>query len=523
MTTEMTQQVVTVHEAADQDRLLDANAQAPQQAGVGKKGHHAIKPCIALFQLALAVVLFGLLAYQANSTSQDPVDPPSASGANGTAAKPQSSGNASSASGNATGASVGFNAAGDEMFIFGLAFAVLQAVTAYTMWLHLTFFLPSVKHSSVVGPLKVTAAVGFIAMGFACRHINLHARENTSMEHLSITHAIEAFIIINWFFTILVLSLSMHTTLNWDCENEEAHKLTRRLFAGHTQFVLSLVLIGLLSGYFQLYTEGLETMTVTKSTEMLLVFAILFAVLQGISGIAMIQQCGSHAPGQMGETVPALLKVVNSFGVIAFGFSCRSIYLSSQSSPAPPAHLIAIESFVIINFFFGLFLAYASVYNHLNWDNNNTTEGKRHSGHIFGGLQVVFSIVLFGLLAAVFQGLTAQETGTVSSLNAAGVYMVWFGLLFSVLQFFAGLTMHEIGSKKLGGLNPSSVLVTNKVALAVGALAFGFACRHINLFDRKGSSGSDVPLVHAIESFIIINFFLTWLIDILSVKGKIEW
>jgi len=85
--------------------------------------------------------------------------------------------------------------------------------------------------------------------------------------------------------------------------------------------------------------------------------------------------------------------------------------------------------------------------------------------------------------------------------------------------------MLESGTKKLGGLNPSSVSVVNKVALALGALAFGFACRHINIHRRRGE-GADAPregLVHAIEAFIIINFFLTWLIDILCVRGRIEW
>jgi hypothetical protein len=101
--------------------------------------------------------------------------------------------------------------------------------------------------------------------------------------------------------------------------------------------------------------------------------------------------------------------------------------------------------------------------------------------------------------------------------------MVWFGLLFAILEFFAGCTMLESGTKKLAGLNPSSVSVTNKVALAIGVLAFGFACRHINLHQRFGGEGPRASLVHAIEAFIIINFFLTWFIDILCVKGKVEW
>jgi uncharacterized membrane protein YidH (DUF202 family) len=256
---------------------------------------------------------------------------------------------------------------------------------------------------------------------------------------------------------------------------------------------------------------------------MLIVFAIMFAVLQAISGLAMIQQCGFGAPGQMPETVHALLKVVIAFGIVAFGFACRSIYLTSHPYPGASAHLVSIQSFVIINFIVSLYLNYASSHGLLNWDNYNTTVGKRFPGFIFGVLQLIFSIVLFGLLAGLLQGLTANERESTESINAAGKYMIWFGLLFSVLEFFAGCTMLESGTKKLDRLNSSSVSVTNKVALAIGVLAFGFACRHINLYLRIEREGARQPLVHAIESFIIINFFLTYAIDILCVRGKIEW
>jgi hypothetical protein len=290
---------------------------------------------------------------------------------------------------------------------------------------------------------------------------------------------------------------------------------------------------------------------------MLLVFGIMFAVLQLISGVSMIQQCGYNAPGQLPETVHALLKVVVAFGVIAFGFACRSIYLSTHSygfydtglgsstngniasntlggglnnnglggrgyNSASP-HLISIQSFIIINFLVTLWLTWASSHGTLNWDNYNTKIGKRTKGMIFGVIQLIFSIILFGMLAGILQGLTGNDPDSYNSINIAGKYMIWFGLLFAVFEFFAGCTMLESGTKKLGGLNPSSVSVVNKVALALGGLAFGFACRHINIHRRNNIQGPREALVHAIEAFIIINFFLTWLIDILCVRGMVEW
>jgi hypothetical protein len=283
-------------------------------------------------------------------------------------------------------------------------------------------------------------------------------------------------------------------------------------------------LIGLLASWFHLWTEGYPIQN-TPLVNLMNGFAIMFAVLQASSGLTMMQQCAPAAPGQMGEVVPALLKVVNAFGVIAFGFACRSIYVTSSASPPPPAHLVAIESFIIINFLYSLLCSYSCTHGVLVWESENTVSGKQMSGAIFGGLQTVFAIVLMGLLAGLIQKLTSADGDAAKvNLNAAGNWMVMFGLLFSVFELFAGFTMLEHGSKKLAGLGPSDVSVSNKVACAIGALAMGFACRHINLFDRKESAGGEnTPLVHAIESFIIINFFLTWAIDWLTAKGKIKW
>ena len=190
---------------------------------------------------------------------------------------------------------------------------------------------------------------------------------------------------------------------------------------------------------------------------------------------------------------------------------------------ASPPHMIAIQSFVIINFFVCVFLSYLTSSGCLCWAHEHPVEGKRMSGVAPGAAHLVFSIVLFGLLAGFFEKLTGDDVASAqASMNSAGIFMIVFGLLFAVLEFFAGLTMFERGLKKMAQLDAATVSTTSKVALAIGALAFGFACRHINL-GLDAAQGSETPLIHAIESFIIINFFLTWLVDVLAVKGKIEW
>lgn len=499
MTTEL---APVAHTDPEQGHLLDQGAPAQvrvvdphQHAGEQKHGGNKyLKGTIAVLLGTLAVVLFGFLAFAAQTSYGGKED---------------------------ESKKFGFNAAGMGMFFFGLLFAVLQAVTAYTMWLHIAYHLPNYKHSSVLGPLKITGAVGFIAMGFASRHINLGALTDGSWVYVNITHAIEAFIIINWAFVIFALFASM-TKVNWDCENAEDHKVTRRSAAALLQFDLSLILIGLLSAFFQLWTGGYYE-NVGASDNYFMCFAILFAVLQAISGLAMLQQCGHRTPGQPSETVHALLKVAIAFGLIAFGFACRSIYLSTHGEQPAPALFVAIQSFVIINFFVTLFLAYFTSSGCLCWKHDSpATEGKRSKGMMFGVAQFVFSVVLFGLLAGMYAKLTGEDEGAIKSLNAAGDFVMAFGLLFAVLEFFSGVTMIESSLKKFHELDVGTVATTSKVTLAVGALAFGFACRHINL-GIDAATGSETPLVHAIESFIIINFFLTWLIDALSVRGKIEW
>lgn len=517
-------------EAPREDAPLKGGS-SQHAAGEPKKASGFHKPIIACLQLALAVTLFGLLAYLAQGvrdaagtggSSGNQTSGSSGSGGNSTGGGGGGSSGSSDTFNNSSLLNAGLNAAGVGLLLFGLIFAVLQAVTALGMWLQLAYHLPHVRHSSIVGPLKVTLAIGFIAMGFACRSINLGVPSGGDVQQHRILHAVEAFIIINWVF-VLFVSLGSSSKISWDCENAEEHLLTRKHTLSYTQFFLSLILIGLLSSYFQQWTQGYTT-GVTPTTDLMTGFAILFAVLQAVTGVTMMQQSGRGAPGQMGETVLGLLKVTNSFGVIAFGFACRTIYITSQSTASP--HLIATEAFVIINFFYSLFLSHAitwwPTFEHLHFVNAIAIVGKAAPGIVFGILHVIFSVVLFGMIAAVLESVTGEAGNTQNNgLNAAGQWMILFGLLFSVMEFFAGLTMASL--KRMNLLNGSAAGVTSKVTLAFGALALGFACRHINLGVPSGAADDKVMLVHAIESFIIINFFLTWLIDILNNKGKIEY
>jgi len=258
-------------------------------------------------------------------------------------------------------------------------------------------------------------------------------------------------------------------------------------------------------------------------------FGVLFAVLQLISGFTMYQQCMKATPNQTVETIAGILKVTLAFGLLAFGFSCRHIHvgLPPDTMVDAKALVIAIESFVIINFFMTLFCHCAA--RRFTWD-SPSTDAKKMSPMFFAIAQTVLSIVLIGLLAAEAQDLTGQTENDSQQvakvgLNDAGLYMLLFGLIFAVFEAAAGFTMIEQMTKKLAGSSANLVFVTNKVALAIGLLAMGFACRHIYLGLKNGApdgaSDHNVQLVHAIESFLIINFFLTWAIQWRSVA--VDW
>jgi len=235
------------------------------------------------------------------------------------------------------------------------------------------------------------------------------------------------------------------------------------------------------------------------------------------------------APVQNEQTVSALLRITLAFGVIALGFACRNIYLGlpADSSHFARALMIAIEAWVIINFFITLFVHLDVHTTAYIWVCEQPVCNGKPIVH--GILQLVFGLVLIGLLAAEMHQYTGEANpnlGSVGLYGVAGFYMMLFGLIFAVFEAAAGLAMIERAFEFVRLRNPSAnaVFVTNKVALAIGVLSMGFACRHIDLWledDRANGSASSIALVHAIESFLIINFFLTLALQMTS--GLVDW
>jgi len=473
-----------------------------------------------------ATILFGLIAFQAHAVAGAVT-----SGVNGTTDSEGASDNAHS-----RGANYGLNSAGFPMLFFGLLFAVLEAVTGIAMAVQLTRASARLGHGAISGLLQVEMAMAFLAMGLACRHIALGSPNGADERHDRITDAIEAFIIINWIITTTFAILTLLNIVNWDRLDAHHDKYTRQSFITMLMLVFGLLLIGLFAGHFQYVTGGWTTETeagVNGLNGMFLdVFGVMFAVLMAMTGFTMYQQMMRTAPVQNEETVSALLRITLAFGVIAFGFACRNIYLGlpSETTHFASALITAIEAFVIINFIITLFV---------HWDVQRTPHyvwvTEQHVCHgrplIYGVLQLIFGLVLIGLLAAEMHRYTSQSPpslGAVGLIGVAGFYMMLFGLIFAVFETVAGLTMIERAFEFVRLRSPSAnaVFVTNKVALAIGVLAMGFACRHITLWlqDRRPQGFSDssfMALVHAIEAFLIINFFLTWALQMTS--GLVDW
>jgi len=318
---------------------------------------------------------------------------------------------------------------------------------------------------------------------------------------------------------------------NWDGVGDLT-QFTKQHRLAVVQILAFLVLVGLFCGHYQRLTSGSETPAQLglngEAGVFLDTFGVLFAVLGLVAGFTMFQQSSRGRANQTEEAIAAVLKVTLAFGVLAFAFSCWHIHLGlpPQVDPRGKPLMIAIESVIIIDFFL-TFFCYINVRNSPNdWacaviDAENV-ENKLPSAPL-GILETVFAIILVGLLAGEMQRLT-ENTSTMNlssvGLNNAGLYMMGFGLIFAVFQAAAGFTKLEQMSGVFKGASANLVFVTSKVAVAIGVLAFGFACRHINL-DLKngtpqGATSSDMALVHAIESFLIINFLLAAAVELCS-------
>jgi hypothetical protein len=464
--------------------------------------------------------LFGLIAFQAHA-------PPVAVAVNGTNSAEGAAGAFS------PGPSYGLNSAGFPMLLFGLLFAVLEGVTGIAMAIQLSRASARLGHGAIAGLLQVEMALAFLAMGLACRHAYIGYPDGTDTHHRRITIAIEAFIIFNWIITTLFAILTVMNCINWDRLDAQYHKFGRQTFITVLEFVTGLVLVGLFAAHFQYVTGGWSTQTqagVSGFTGTCLeIFGVMFAVLQLITGYTMYQQMMRMAPAQNEETVSSLLKITLAFGVIAFGFACRGIFLGlpSDVNHFSRALMLAIEAWIIINFFITLFV---------HWDVQTTPtyiwiceqDVCSCKPILYGFLQLLFGLILIGLLAAEMHRYTNQAQdhtlGAVGLIGVAGFYMLLFGLIFAVLEACAGLAMIERSFEFVRLHTPSAnaVFVTNKVALAIGVLAMGFACRHIDLFLRGRAPGNDSDdLVHAIEAFIIINFFLTWALQ--ATSHLVDW
>jgi hypothetical protein len=430
------------------------------------------------------------------------------------------------------GSAYGLNNAGFPMLFFGLLFAVLEGVTGIAMAVQLTRTSAKLAQGTIGGLLQVEMAMSFLAMGLACRAISLGFPPGTDPYHRRVTIAIESFIIINWIVTSTFAIITMLNIVNWDRLDAFYDKYGRQSFITMLEFITGLLLVGLFAGHFQFLTGGYVTETeagVNGLTGSFLdVFGVMFAVLMVVTGFTMYQQMMLLAPAQNEETVAALLRITLAFGVIAFGFACRNIYvgLPPDTTMFSRALMHAIEAWVIINFFITLFV---------HWDVQTTptyvwiAEQVVCTGKpiVHGLLQMCFALVLIGLLAAEMQHFTSEQVPNLASIGLSGVcgfYMMLFGLIFSVFEAAAGFAMLERQFEfvRLRSPTASAVFVTNKVALAIGVLAMGFACRHIDLFlEDSGPKNGSTPLVHAIESFLIINFFLTYALQ--ATSGQVDW
>lgn len=461
-----------------------------------------LKAVAAFVQMALAVVLFGMIAFQMHYW-------------------PDSS---------TRGSGVHYSWTAQVVLMFGLAFAVLQAIAGVGMYCQLVgSFQHGSGHDSVLSTLNVTLAIGFLAMGFACKNIEIGVPAGVDPGQARIMHAIEGYLIINWFVTLVCVILSSTKRLDWEATNIKHLKAHRKTAFAIAIFVSSLILLGLLAAVFQAQTGGVSNTALGLNGvgTLFMTFAVLFAVLQTMSGVTMLQQCSKFYQCPSAESVTGVLTITLAFGVIAFGIDCRHIYLGIPSSAEHnnTALIVALQSFIIINFILLVSASFATGWGFIHWDSEAPAMMVKGL-FALGLIQLLLAIVLFALLGAEVQMYTHQQMefpkdvnfAISVGLNPAGENMLGFGLVFAVLEGVAGLTMLAQASKKLPGQTLSSASVLNKITFAASCLALGFACRHIQLFRSDSlEPGYFVALVHSIEAMIIVNWAFTLFIEIITI------
>lgn len=466
-------------------------------------GKDWIKAFVAFFQLAMAITLFGMISFQVHFWPDSSVP-----------------------------GGVHFAWTARAVLTFGLVFAVLQAISGAGMYLQLIgAFQHNGGHDTVLSVLQVTTAIGFLVMGFACKNIEIGVPEGIEQGQARVLHAIEAFAILNWFFVMTCAFFSSTKQLDWATPVTHHRKAHRKTAFAVATFASSLVLLGTFGALFQLETDGVPEDRIGLSPSigtLFITFGILFAVLQAMTGITMMQQCSKYYQCPSGESVTGMLTISLAIGIVSFGVACRHIYLGvpATANRDHVALVIAAESFVVINFAISLLAAACTGLGTIAWKSEAPAASVRGLS-VLGIFQVGLAVILFGLIGATGQVYTQQEPAEMQKPDDAGfVYagenLLGFGLIFAVLEGIAGLTMMGQATNKLQGQSLSSTNVVNKVTFAAACLAMGFACRHIYLF-REGPhpSGYFVALLHSIEAFVIINWGFTFAVEISTLVREI--
>lgn len=369
------------------------------------------------------------------------------------------------------------NALQNNAHMFGLLFSVIELFTSFSL-LEYAHGQWRASFESLTTLLTLSSGLGLLALGFSSADISV---QWTSISNLEVV--VHSFVIINVIVTLYLARKFQISNKTTTLENEFAK------YVSLTQFLLSVLLLGLLGGYLQ---QNPQNANIT------VVLSLVFAVIQAGSGVALVQQAffSGAFPGVTSGSVVSVLNIASVTGLLALGFASKQVDGSLEADRGD--FLNTILAIVILNALVTLFITVLAAKNLIFGANAYSLDGKTNQYEAYA--QFILGIVLLGLIGGKLnrkgyeltdEGLEKQNT-------------VWYALLFAVVQAGSGFA-------SLRAELQNSAPAILRIASVVGIIALAFAAQDIHVGDQK-----DNAIGITISAFTIFNALYTLYLSIVK-------
>lgn len=361
--------------------------------------------------------------------------------------------------------------------MYTLLFAVVQTLTSFVYAAYKISGKANID--LIVSLFKITVALGFLALGFACKSIDEYWANRTDLDITT-----SAFTIINAIVSVHMLRAIQHK----DSAEKSGNMFAKCLSV--LQFGSSLLLLGLLGGYINIQEAAL-----------FYTIALAFGVIQAVSGLSM---CGQYFPSLNfsafgNDSVTAVTKVAAALGLLSLGFACKQVdqlLLNDWQN--------AIAAIIIFNALLSLYLVFLMGRGWLSGPSAIVLD--------FGSVEAISQLATGVLLVGLLGGLLNRpgvENAFTTDLIWLDNYNYAYGLIFAVVQLASGISMCEDRFKRFGSAGSEHISVVSKsilrAAAAFGLIALAFTCKQIDSVAHPWTSNLHIT----ISAIIIFNSLFT--------------